>query len=167
MQQVDAQRGQSTVSVFRCCLLQPLSPQGFCSMTDVPFHSSFASRAEGSSAAPADSAAPAASRVSVPVLSSLAACAAFYWECLATPQRCALRRGLRGRSWRLGTACSGSDSVVRVLEHIGRSCGWEFTHVFSCECDPEKQAWVREHWPCLPLLFQTSASCTRVVASMS
>ena len=90
----------------------------------------------------------------MPVVSSLAECAAFYWGCLSMPQRCALRRGLPGRSWTLGTACSGSDSVVRVLEHIGRSCGWEFKHLFSCECDPAKQAWVREHWPDLPLLFR-------------
>ena len=25
--------------------------------------------------------------------------------------------------------------------------------MFGCECDPEKQAWVREHWPSLPLMF--------------
>ena len=25
--------------------------------------------------------------------------------------------------WRVGTACSGTDSVVKVLEHIGRSSG--------------------------------------------
>ena len=39
------------------------------------------------------------------------------------------------------------------MEHIGRSCGWEFTHTFSCESHPEKQAWVREHFPRLPLIF--------------
>ena len=106
-----------------------------------------------------------------PVVSSLADCAAFYWESLNTPQCCALRRGLPGRSWRLGTACSGSDSVVQVLEHIGRSCGWEFTHVFSCECDPDKQAWVREHWPGLPMLFPDicqlhTGRCLNVMAGL-
>ena len=53
----------------------------------------------------------------------------------------------------MGTACSGTDSVIKVLEHIGRSSGWTFTHEFSCECHPVKQAWVRENFPELPIIF--------------
>ena len=107
----------------------------------------------------------------VPVVSSLADSAAFYWESLDTPQRCLLRRGLAGRVWSIGTACSGSDSAVLVLEHIGRSCGWEFTHTFSCESDPEKQAWLREHFPQLPLLFSDicqlhAGRCLNVVTGL-
>ena len=41
----------------------------------------------------------------------------------------------------------GHPFVAIVLAHLGRSCGWEFTHTFSCESDPEKQAWLREHFP--------------------
>lgn len=107
----------------------------------------------------------------VPVVSSLADSAAFYWESLDTPQRCLLRRGLAGRSWSLGTACSGSDSVVMVLEHIGRSCGWEFTHTFSCESHPEKQAWARENFPHVPLIFPDicqlhTGRCVNVVTGL-
>ena len=57
------------------------------------------------------------------------------------------------------------------MEHIGRSCGWEFTHTFSCESDPEKQAWLREHFPHLPLIFSDicqlhTGRCLNVVTGL-
>ena len=102
---------------------------------------------------------------------SLAEVADFYWNALTTAQRCALRRGLAGRTWTVGTACSGSDSVVHVLERLGRPCGYSFMHLFSCENDPDKQAWVREHWPGLPQLFSDicqlhTGRCLNVLAGL-
>ena len=87
-----------------------------------------------------ESAAPAASashfEVDLPVVSSIA-CVQFYGDSLTTKQRCGLRKHA-GSIWRVGTACSGTDSVVKVLEHLGRCSGWAFTHAFSCERDEAK-----------------------------
>ena len=103
-----------------------------------------------------ESAAPAASasqfEVDLPAVSSIAECVQFYWDSLTTKQRCGLRKHA-GSIWRVGTACSGTDSVVKVLEHLGRSSGWAFTHAFSCERDEAKQAWLRESFPDAPLIF--------------
>ena len=88
----------------------------------------------------------------LPQVSSVADCVGFYWETLTTQQRCGIRR-LACRSWSVGTACSGTDSAIKVLEQIGRSSGWEFTHTFSCELDTDKQAWVRENCPNVPFIF--------------
>ena len=109
---------------------------------------------ESDSAAPAasDSAAPAASDYDLPAVSSIAECVQFYWDSLTTKQRCGLRKHA-GSIWRVGTACSGTDSVVKVLEHLGRSSGWAFTHAFSCERDEAKQAWVQENFPDAPPIF--------------
>ena len=103
-----------------------------------------------------ESAAPAASasqfEVDLPAVSSIAECVQFYWDSLTTKQRCGLRKHA-GSIWRVGTACSGTDSVVKVLEHLGRCSGWAFTHAFSCERDEAKQAWLRESFPDAPLIF--------------
>ena len=80
----------------------------------------------------------AQSPMAVPVLSSVAQCAKFYNDCLTTRQRCGLRLR-KGSLWRVGWACTGTDSVIRVLEHLGRSSGWVFMHTFSCECDGTKK----------------------------
>ena len=70
------------------------------------------------------------SAVELPVVSSLADCVQFYGDSLATKQRCGLP--LRaGSMWRVGTACSGTDSVGKVLLHLGRSSGWTFKHMFQ------------------------------------
>ena len=87
-----------------------------------------------------------------PVLSSVAECVTLYCDSLATKQRCGLR--LRaGSLWRVGSACSGTDSVVKVLEHLGRSSDWHFEHTFSCERDDAKQTWMQENFPQLALIF--------------
>ena len=110
--------------------------------------------ADSSPAAPAASvsAADSSSEVDLPAVSSIAECVQFYWDSLTTKQRCGLRKRA-GSIWRVGTACSGTDSVVKVLEHLGRSSGWTFTHAFSCECDEAKQEWVQENFPEAPLIF--------------
>ena len=95
----------------------------------------------------------AQSPMAVPVLSSVAQCAKFYSDCLTTRQRCGLRLR-KGSLWRVGSACSGTDSVIRVLEHLGRSSGWVFKHTFSCECDGAKQTWLQENFPEVPLIFE-------------
>ena len=99
-------------------------------------------------------AAPAASssEADLPAVSSIAECVQFYWGSLTTKQRCGLRKHA-GSIWRVGTACSGTDSVVKALEHLGRSSGWTFTHAFSCESDEAKQAWVQENFTEAPLIF--------------
>ena len=74
----------------------------------------------------------------IPVLSSVHECVKFYCDSLTTKQRCGLQ--LRKDSlWRVGKVCSGTDSVVTVVEHLGRSSGWVFKHTFGCECDGAKQ----------------------------
>jgi hypothetical protein len=85
----------------------------------------------------------------LPSASSVADCAQFYYGCLSTKQRCKLRL-LLGSSWRVGTACNRTDSVVKVMEQLGRSNGWKFNHAFSCECDKEKQIWMRQDFPLVP-----------------
>ena len=87
-------------------------------------------------------------------MAAVAECAKFYSDCLTTRQRCGLR--LRtGSLWRVGSACSGADSVITVLEHLGgRSSGWVFKHTASCECDAAKQAWLQENFPEVPLIFE-------------
>ena len=51
------------------------------------------------------------------------------------------------------SARSGTDSVIRVLAHLGRSSGWVFKHTFSCECDGAKRAGLQENFPEVPLIF--------------
>ena len=80
------------------------------------------------------------SAVELPVVSSVADCVQFYWGSLTTKQRCGLRVRA-GSMWRVGTACSGTDSVVKVL-----ASGWTFQHMFSCECDEAKRTWVQENF---------------------
>ena len=53
----------------------------------------------------------------------------------------------------IGTACSGTDSCIKSLEHLGSVTGWSFHHAFSCEATPGKQDWIRENFPGLPQLF--------------
>ena len=93
-----------------------------------------------------------------PVLSSVAECVTFYSDSLTKKQRCGLRFRA-GSLWRVGTACSGTDSVVKVLEHLGRSSGWHFEHTFSCERDDAKQTWLQDNFLQLaPLLTRKPTS---------
>ena len=63
--------------------------------------------------------------VDLPVVSSVAECVQFLLGQPRHKAACGLR--LRaGSIWRVGTARSGTDSVVKVLAHLGRSSGWTF-----------------------------------------
>ena len=48
------------------------------------------------------------------------------------------------RPLRVGTLCSGTDAPVPVLKHHQRVLGEKLViqHLFSCEFDKEKQAWI-------------------------
>ena len=91
----------------------------------------------------------AQSPTAIPVLSVVEQCVKLYSDCLTTRQRCGLWLR-KGSLWRVGPACSGTDSVIRVLEHLGRSSGLVFKHTFSCECDGAKQTWLQESFPEVP-----------------
>ena len=94
----------------------------------------------------------AKSPMAFPVLPSVAECVTLFCNSLATKQRCGLR--LRaGSLCPVGTACSGTGSVVKVVEHLGRSSDWVFKHTFRCECDGAKQTWLQENFSEVPLIF--------------
>ena len=61
----------------------------------------------------------AQSPTTIPVLSVVEECVKLYSDSLTTRQHCGLRLR-KGSLWRVGSACSGTDSVIRVLEHLGR-----------------------------------------------
>ncbi len=60
---------------------------------------------------------------------------------------------MRPRKMRVGTACSGTDSVVHVLNRLGDATGWKFEHIFSCECSEIKRRWLKDNFPTLPHIF--------------
>ncbi|THH27510.1 hypothetical protein EUX98_g6678 [Antrodiella citrinella] len=66
---------------------------------------------------------------------------------------------LKGRKMRVATMCSGTESPLLALELIRRSIlehygiSMEFEHVFSCEIEPFKQAYIERNFK-PPLLFR-------------
>ncbi|TCD71750.1 hypothetical protein EIP91_005516 [Steccherinum ochraceum] len=66
---------------------------------------------------------------------------------------------LQGRKMRVATMCSGTESPLLALELIRRSVlehhgiNVEFEHVFSCEIEPFKQAYIERNFH-PPLLFR-------------
>ncbi|KAJ3557316.1 hypothetical protein NM688_g1536 [Phlebia brevispora] len=66
---------------------------------------------------------------------------------------------LKGRKMRVATMCSGTESPLLALELIRRSIvglyniNLEFEHVFSCEIEPFKQAYIERNFS-PPLLFR-------------
>ena len=66
---------------------------------------------------------------------------------------------LKGRKMRVATMCSGTESPLlalnliqrSILEHFGLSL--EYEHVFSCEIEPFKQAYIERNFQ-PPLLFR-------------
>lgn len=66
---------------------------------------------------------------------------------------------LEGRRMRVATMCSGTESPLLALELIRRSLvehydtNLEFEHVFSCEIEPFKQAYIERNFK-PPLLFR-------------
>ena len=97
--------------------------------------------------------APAAEQTVAPAaVRSLAACAQAWWQRCPLKERVEARVRARTRLV-IGTACSGTDSCIKSLEHLGSVTGWSFHHAFSCEETPGKQAWIRDNFPGLPQLF--------------
>ena len=66
---------------------------------------------------------------------------------------------LQGRKMRVATMCSGTESPLLALELIRRSIkdhfglNFELEHVFSCEIEPFKQAYIERNFS-PPLLFR-------------
>ena len=75
------------------------------------------------------------------------------------PEIIELARKLNGRKIRVATMCSGTESPLLALDLIARTLrkdhGVElaFTHVFSCEIVPWKQAYIERNFQ-PPLLFR-------------
>ena len=104
-------------------------------------------------AAGADTAAPAVDKAApaAAVLTCIQDCVRHFWERLGTRDRVQFR--MRPHTIRVGTACSGTDSVVHVLKSLGDIAGWKFEHVFSCECSENKRRWLKDNFPTLPHIF--------------
>jgi hypothetical protein len=70
-----------------------------------------------------------------------------------------LAQRLEGRKLRVATMCSGTESPVLALDMISKSlfkqCGvqLEMDHVFSCEIEPFKQAYIERNFA-PPTLFR-------------
>ncbi|OBZ73756.1 hypothetical protein A0H81_06364 [Grifola frondosa] len=75
------------------------------------------------------------------------------------PQIKAVAEHLNGRKMRVATMCSGTESPLLALDLIRRSIlehfdvKLEFEHVFSCEIEPFKQAYIERNFQ-PPLLFR-------------
>lgn len=75
------------------------------------------------------------------------------------PEIKAVAERLQGRKLRVATMCSGTESPLLALELIRRSIAghhglnMEFEHVFSCEIEPFKQAYIERNFK-PPLLFR-------------
>lgn len=76
-----------------------------------------------------------------------------------TPQIKPIVEYLQGRSMRVATMCSGTESPLLALELIRRSIlehyevDLKFEHVFSCEIEPFKQAYIERNFR-PPILFR-------------
>lgn len=66
---------------------------------------------------------------------------------------------MQGRRMRVATMCSGTESPLLALELIRRSISehyeidFKFEHVFSCEIEPFKQAYIERNFS-PPILFR-------------
>lgn len=75
------------------------------------------------------------------------------------PQIKGVAERVRGRKLRIATMCSGTESPLLALELIRQSIleqydiPLEFEHVFSCEIEPFKQAYIERNFK-PPLLFR-------------
>ena len=70
----------------------------------------------------------------------------------------------------LGTACSGTDLVTKLLDVLDKILmhdqGWSFafTSEFAAESDEKKQAWIKHHHPSLRHLFGNSLHLSQHMA---
>lgn len=76
-----------------------------------------------------------------------------------TPEMKSVAKHLGGRSLRVATMCSGTESPLLALEMIRRSIEAQYgvnlgiEHVFSCEIEPFKQAYIERNFQ-PPILFR-------------
>ena len=76
-----------------------------------------------------------------------------------TPEMKSVAKHLQGRSLRIATMCSGTESPLLALEMICRSIEAQYgvtlgvEHVFSCEIEPFKQAYIERNFQ-PPILFR-------------
>mmetsp|Transcript_20109 Transcript_20109/g.45100 ORF Transcript_20109/g.45100 Transcript_20109/m.45100 type:complete len:434 (-) Transcript_20109:266-1567(-) len=77
----------------------------------------------------------------------------FFMKRLTPATRAQLKANAQGGVLRVGTLCSGTDSPIPVIEHLGKKIGLTVEHVFSCEWAPKKQEWIRRNFEGLKYLF--------------
>ena len=76
-----------------------------------------------------------------------------------TPEMKSFAKHLQGRPLRIATMCSGTESPLLALEMIRRSIEAQYAvnlgieHVFSCEIEPFKQAYIERNFH-PPILFR-------------
>lgn len=76
-----------------------------------------------------------------------------------TPEMKSVAKHLRGRPLRVATMCSGTESPLLALELIRRSIETQYgvnlgiEHVFSCEIEAFKQAYIERNFQ-PPILFR-------------
>lgn len=76
-----------------------------------------------------------------------------------TPEMKSVAKRLQGRPLRVATMCSGTESPLLALEMICRSIEAQYgvnlgiEHVFSCEIEPFKQAYIERNFS-PPILFR-------------
>ena len=86
-----------------------------------------------------------------------------------TPEMKSVAKRLQGRSLRVATMCSGTESPLLALEMIRRSIEAQYginlgiEHVFSCEIEPFKQAYIERNFH-PPILFRDVCELDRQAA---
>jgi len=108
-------------------------------------------------ARPAASSKNASSESDLPPIHDIAAI--FSDMIVRTPEMKSVTKHLRGRPLRIATMCSGTESPLLALEMIRRSIEAQYgvnlgiEHVFSCEIEPFKQAYIERNFQ-PPILFR-------------
>lgn len=86
-----------------------------------------------------------------------------------TPEIKSVAEHLQSRSLRIATMCSGTESPLLALEMIRRSIEVQYgvnlgvEHVFSCEIEPFKQAYIERNFR-PPILFRDVCELNRPTA---
>ena len=86
-----------------------------------------------------------------------------------TPEVKSVAKQLQGRPLRVATMCSGTESPLLALEMIRRSVETQYgvnlgiEHVFSCEIEPFKQAYIERNFH-PPILFRDVCELNRSTA---
>lgn len=85
------------------------------------------------------------------------------------PEMKSVAKHLQGRPLRVATMCSGTESPLLALELIRRSIEAQYgvnlgiEHVFSCEIEPFKQAYIERNFQ-PPILFRDVCELDRETA---